>query len=140
MSIFGKELNLEEVNTMLKESMESTNMIRNKLPMKMFLMAQESYERQQKEQEIVNQMYSKNQQYVTKITMIDEDSAIIETFEKIFGDEALTWYRTYHKGHIDSSVTGSFDIALLQLVAVRNGNEGATRYMAKLIDLVERND
>lgn len=135
--MFEKELTLEELNEYWKECYETDNMIKKRMPMRLYIMAKETHTREEKEKEIIEKIYKPEQRFVKKVTLIDDNSAIIESFEKIFGDEEKTWYRIYYNGKVSSTVTEKFDMALLRLVALKNNSEDATGYMAKLIDLVE---
>jgi hypothetical protein len=137
-SIFEKEMSLEEVKGLLKESIDTENIIKKKLPLQMFNMAKETYIKEQKEKEIISKMYNSDKKNITNVTIIDDDSAIIETYQKLFGDKEQNWYYTYYKGDIESSVTSNFDIALLQLVAIRNNSSEATSWMAKLVGIDEK--
>lgn len=123
---------------LLKESIDTENIIKKKLPLQMFNMAKETYIKEQKEKEIISKMYNSDKKNITNVTIIDDDSAIIETYQKLFGDKEQNWYYTYYKGDIESSVTSNFDIALLQLVAIRNNSSEATSWMAKLVGIDEK--
>lgn len=139
--MFEKEMNLEDLNKYWKECAESKNIIQKNMPKRLYNMAKETYEREQKEDKILKSLEKdKGKRNVKNILIIDENSAIIETFENIFGPVEKTWYRTYYNGNIVGSVTTKLDIALLQLVAIKNGNEGALQWVMKMLDIEEVED
>jgi hypothetical protein len=135
--MFEKDMTLDELNEYWKECYETDNMIKKRMPMRLYVMAKETYTWEEKEKAIIEKIYEPDRRFVKKVTLIDDNSAIIESFEKIFGDEEKTWYRVYCNGKISNTVTEKFDMALLRLVALKSNNEEATGWMAKLIDLVE---
>lgn len=139
MNLFEKDdLTLEELNNEWKESTETKNVIKQRMPMRIFHMAKETYERDQKEKEIVsNIMYEPDRRKVKNVLIIDKESAIIETFEKIFGEKEQTWYRVCYNGRVDSTVTTSFDNALIQLICLKHKSEEASGWICKMLDIKE---
>lgn len=137
MEIFKKNITSEELNEQLKECMETSGGIKKHFPMRMYKMAKQQYEMNQKEQEIIDKMYKDARRKVKKVHVITDDLAIIKTFEEIFGDEEKTWYRTYVNGRIDSNVTDDFDMALIQLVCSKRNCEEATGWIGNMLNIKE---
>lgn len=135
--MFEKELTLEELNNIWKESVETTNVIKKNMPMRLYRMAKETYERDQFDKKVIDKMYESDRRKVQKVVKIDDGSAIIETFEKLFGDKEKLWYRIYLNERVDNTVTTSFDNALIRLVALKHNCVEATGWISKMLDIKE---
>jgi hypothetical protein len=135
--MFEKEMTLEELNEVWKESVETEHVIKKNMPMRLYNMAKETYERDQFDEKVIDKMYESDRRKVQKIYKIDDNSAIVETFEKLFGEKEKLWYRVYLNGHVDSTVTTSFDNALIRLVALKHNCAEATGWISKMLDIKE---
>ncbi len=138
MNIFTKELPRKELFDHLKESMESTNMLKQTSVMRLYYMAKEESSRQEKKRKIIDKLSERSQRLVTEIFLIDEKSAIIQTNEALFGHEARNWYRIYYNNNIYSECTDNFDHALIMLICARQDelvNSDAARLIARMLKI-----
>lgn len=133
--IFKKNLSEEELKVVLKECLESDNMMKSLIPVRMYNMAKETHRRNEQEIKVKNALDKENRKYIKNIIVINDDLAIVETYEDLFGKGEESWFSTYINGHIDSTVCSSLDEALLLLVARKNNMKEASQWMARMIGL-----
>ena len=134
MNIFEREISKEELNEVLNKSIESKG-IQSLFPMRMYNMAKETYQRNEIESKIREAMYKGDRKNIENIIIINDNLAIIETFEHLFGEGEKPWFRIYIDGHISSTVCQSLDEALLHLVARKNNMGEASQWICRMIGL-----
>ena len=131
---FEKDFKKEELNETLKQCIEAKG-VKNLLPLRMFNMAKEEFKREKFEETIL-EILGDDKKCVKEIVKIDDETAIVKTHQQLFGEDR-DWFIIYYKGQIEGIVTTKYEIALLRVVALKQGCAEATQWMAKMIGLEE---
>ena len=90
-------------------------------------------ERISKNKTIDEQLKDGHKKY--SIHRISDDMAIVEYHEKMFGEDAESWFSPSLNDHISNNVYDSFDKALIALVAFKTDNIRASEYIFKMLDM-----
>lgn len=135
MHIFEKEMSKEELFEDIKKSMEKPNAAKGFLLMRLYGMAKEEHRRNKLRDEIIDKMYAPHRKNIQEVFIIDDNTAIIKSHEKIFGEEEKDWFRVYYNGRLSDVVSESFDIALINLLCIKTNNDRALGYIARMLGI-----
>lgn len=96
-----------------------------------------AYEREQerisKNKPIDEQLKDSHKRY--SIHRISDDMAIVEYHEKMFGEDAESWFGPVLYDRISNNVYDTFDKALIALIAFKADNPKASEYIFKMLDM-----
>lgn len=115
--------------------METPNAVKGRLLLELYSMAKEEHKREKRQDDIINKMHPSSRQYIREIFLIDDDTAIIKTHQKLFGEEEKDWFRVFYKDRIEFEVAESFDIALINLLCIKTNNDRALGYIARMLGI-----
>jgi hypothetical protein len=138
-NIFEKEaITQEELFEILKESMETTNMIKKHLPMRLYNMAKETYERNEQVSSILKKLYERDRSKVKDVLIIDSKTAIINTYDELFSEPEKDWYQIYFDGKMHYEYVDNFQKALILAVCTQQGYDGnsdAPELISKMLEI-----
>lgn len=121
-NMFEKDITKEELVEMLKDSFETTHIVNKHIPMRLYNMAKEEFKRAELKKNIIDKMYQDDKRKVVEVVILEENLAIIKTFEKLFDNTEKNWYRVFYNGRVESSCTDNYDHALIMAVCAKTNN------------------
>ena len=136
MDIFNQDFTKETFNQFMLQKINSKNIIQNAIPMRIFNTAKEQHITEEFEKKVISKMYEPDRRKVQRVIKLDDDLAIIESFESTCdGEEEKNWYRIYYNGHVDSTVTSNLDVSIIMAICLKHNCEVAGTWICRMLEI-----